>query len=109
MERLRLPAIFFFGLLLSGFVLLEVVEVCLTLHGDGVVLVMDSEAEESEESQEEEREGPEEKESKVKFEALLAAHRNCASIEAQHRHNPPAVTTWQALVAGRIWEPPEQG
>ena len=38
MERLRLPAIFLFGLLLSGFVLLEVVEVCLTLHGDGVFL-----------------------------------------------------------------------
>jgi len=109
MVRLRFPAAFLFGLMLSGCFLLEVVEVCLTMNGDGVVWVFDAEAEESEESSEEEREGPEEKEGKGKFEALLAAQRDGATIEAQLRHEAVLPTSWQALVAGRIWEPPEQG
>lgn len=111
MVCLRFPAVFLFGLMLSGCFLLEVVEVCLTMNGDGVVWVFDAEAEESEESSEEEREGPEEREGKGKgkFEALLAAQRDGATIEAQLRHEALLPTSWQALVAGRIWEPPEQG
>ena len=109
MNGLRLPGIILFGLMLSGCLLLEVLEACMTLHGEEVALVLDAEAEESEENSEEEREGPEEKEGKGKFEALLEAQRQSAAAEAQRRHNPLLSATWKALVTGRIWEPPERG
>ena len=111
MDTLRRTATFFFGLLLVGFVALEVVEAVGGCTGEYPVMALDFDSEESEEGQEEEREGPEEeKKDKTSEEAaFLNGERLRIAAERQMLHEAPPSNEWEAMVAAKIWEPPEWG
>jgi len=108
MNSLRHTATLFFGLLLVGFVALEVTEAVDSLQGENLVMAFDFDSEESEEGQEEEREGPEEKKDKSSEDgAFLNGERSRLASEGRMLHQVAPPNEWSAMVAAKIWEPPE--
>jgi hypothetical protein len=110
MVILRHTANVLFSLLLVGFMAMELAEAFGTFEGSSSVLALDFDSEESEESQEEEREGPEEKKDKSSEDgAFLHGHRLRLAAEVQRLHAVLPPSEWDAMVAAKIWEPPEMG
>ena len=110
MIALRHTAMLLFGFLLACCTALEFAGVVDAVNGEGVLLVFDMDSEESEEGQEEEREGPEEKKDKTaEYEAFLNADRARVAAAALLLYQVPPPGCWSALVAAKIWEPPELG
>ncbi|MCH1574909.1 MAG: hypothetical protein L7S67_01415 [Flavobacteriales bacterium] len=108
MESLRNTASLLFSLLLVGFMALEVVEACGAFTSEFSVMVFDFDSEESEEGQEEEREGPEEKKDKTLEDlAFVNGERLRLAAEGKALHEVPPPNEWEAMVAAKIWEPPE--
>lgn len=109
LEVLRHSASFFFALLLVGVVALEVAEAAGALSGEISVVALDFDSEESEEGQEEEREGPEEKKDKtLEDAAFLNGERLRLAAVGRLLHNVAPPNEWDAMVAAKIWEPPEE-
>lgn len=82
----------------------------LVLEGEGVILAFDIESEEGEEGQEEEREGAEEERDKTaEYEAFLHSERIRLAVDGQRLHRVAPSCGWTAMVASKIWEPPELG